>query len=61
MTKKSPTSTSVEKSAASQVEKFRQAARQVETDDSEEHFDRTLKKVASKKPVVSAEDDDERK
>lgn len=31
-----------------QVEKFREAARELETDDSEESFDRALKQVAVK-------------
>lgn len=30
----------------SQVERFKEAARELETDDSEEAFDRTLKRVA---------------
>lgn len=32
----------------SQLDKFKEAAKQVETDDSEERFDRALKKVAAK-------------
>lgn len=35
-----------EKTDKSQVEKFKQAARELETDESEEAFDRVLKKVA---------------
>ena len=38
------------KQAKSQSEKFKEAARQLETDDSEEAFDRALKKVATTKP-----------
>ena len=34
----------------SQVEKFRGAARELETDQSEEAFDRVLKKVVKAKP-----------
>jgi hypothetical protein len=35
-----------------QIDKFKEAAREVRTDDSEERFDRVLKKVAtSPKPV----------
>lgn len=34
----------------SQIDKFREAARELETDDSEEHFDRVLKKVAKSPP-----------
>jgi len=34
------------KKAESQVQKFREAARELETDDSEANFDRVLKKVA---------------
>lgn len=33
-----------------QVEKFREAARQLETDDSEEAFDAKLKKIAKAPP-----------
>lgn len=35
----------------SQLDKFKETAREVETDDSEEAFDRTLKQVAKAKPV----------
>ncbi len=34
----------------SQVDKFREAARELKTDDSEEHFDATLKKIAKAPP-----------
>lgn len=34
----------------SQVEKFREAAREIETDDSEEAFDAKLKKIAEAPP-----------
>jgi hypothetical protein len=34
----------------SQVEKFREAARELETDDSEEAFDAKLKKIAKAPP-----------
>lgn len=34
------------KKAESQIDKFREAARSVETDDSEEQFDRVLGKIA---------------
>ncbi|CAN7290133.1 hypothetical protein [Mesorhizobium sp. LjNodule214] len=34
----------------SQLEKFKQVARELETDESEEHFDRVLKKVAKSTP-----------
>ncbi|WP_292117294.1 hypothetical protein [Mesorhizobium sp.] len=33
-----------------QLEKFKEAARELETDDSEERFDRILKKVAKSPP-----------
>lgn len=33
----------------SQVDKFREAARELETDDSEENFDRLIKEIAVKK------------
>lgn len=39
-----------EKPPNSQVEKFRQAARELETDQSEEAFDLALKKVAKSPP-----------
>lgn len=34
------------KSQKSQVDKFREAARELETDESEENFDRALKRIA---------------
>jgi hypothetical protein len=34
----------------SQIDKFREAARELETDDSEEAFDATLKKIAKAPP-----------
>jgi hypothetical protein len=37
----------------SQIDKFKEAAREAETDDSEEGFDRTLKRVAGSKAVPS--------
>ena len=37
---------SVKEPEKAQIQKFKEAARKAETDDSEEHFDRTLKKVA---------------
>ncbi|MER8416231.1 DNA-binding protein [Mesorhizobium sp. M1329] len=39
-----------QKKAESQVDKFREAARELETDQSEEAFDRVLKKVAKAPP-----------
>ncbi|MER8864788.1 hypothetical protein NKI19_13890 [Mesorhizobium sp. M0751] len=36
--------------AKEQIEKFREAARELETDQSEEAFDRVLKKVAKAPP-----------
>jgi hypothetical protein len=38
-----------------QADKFREAARELETDDSEENFDRALKKVAGTKPTTKPE------
>jgi hypothetical protein len=35
---------------AAQIEKFKQAARELKTDESEEAFDRVLKKVAKAPP-----------
>ena len=34
----------------SQLEKFKEAARQLETDDDEERFEKRLKKLVKKKP-----------
>lgn len=34
----------------SQVDKFREAARELETDDTEENFDRLVKKIAKQPP-----------
>jgi hypothetical protein len=44
----------------SQVEKFREAARELEADESEENFDRTLKRIA-KAPPPKAESGSEKK
>lgn len=46
--------------AKSQPDKFREAARELETDQSEEAFDRIVKKVAKKPPKKKspARDDD---
>lgn len=38
------------KESATQLERFKETAKQVETDDSEEAFDRTLKRVAKAAP-----------
>lgn len=38
------------KKAESQIDKFREAARELETDQSEEAFDRTLRKVTKAPP-----------
>lgn len=35
----------------SQIEKFREAARQLETDDSDENFDRIVKRLAKAAPA----------
>lgn len=40
-----------------QVEKFKEAARELETDQSEEAFDRALKKVAKSPPPKPAKPD----
>lgn len=40
----------------SQVDKFREAARELETDQSEEAFDRALKKVAKSPPPKHEKD-----
>lgn len=39
----------------SQVEKFKEAARELQTDESEEAFDEKLKRVAKSKPVQSGQ------
>jgi hypothetical protein len=36
----------------SQVEKFQQAAREIEADDDETHFDERLEKIARQKPKL---------
>lgn len=41
----------------SQVEKFREAAREIETDDSEESFDAKLKKIAKAPPPKDEKSD----
>lgn len=38
------------KSNKSQLDKFKEAARQLETDDDEERFEKKLKKLVKKKP-----------
>jgi hypothetical protein len=40
--------------AKSQLEKFKQAARELECDESEAHWDERLKKVAKAKPAPDA-------
>ncbi|WP_287177394.1 hypothetical protein [Mesorhizobium sp.] len=40
--------------AKSQLDKFREAARELETDQSEEAFDRLVKKIAKPKPEDKA-------
>lgn len=35
---------------STQIDKFRAAARELETDDSEEHFDRIVKQIAKAPP-----------
>lgn len=39
-----------------QIDKFKEAARQLETDDDPEHFKERLKKVAKHKPVEKPQD-----
>jgi hypothetical protein len=39
------------KKASSQLEKFKQAARQLEADDSERRFDERLERIARQKPM----------
>jgi hypothetical protein len=38
--------------ATKQIDRFKQAARELETDDSEKRFDEKLEKIARQKPVV---------
>jgi hypothetical protein len=45
----------------SQIDKFKAAARELETDDSEEHFDATLKRVAKTLPKPKKIDQDAEK
>lgn len=40
-----------EKESAAQIDKFREAAHELETDDSEEAFDAKLKKIAKAPPA----------
>lgn len=47
-------SSNTSKKTASQYEKFKQAAREAETDDREDAFDRIVKKIA--KPAPSPKD-----
>ncbi|BBU58624.1 hypothetical protein KU6B_48890 [Mameliella alba] len=42
-----------EANAKSQLDKFKEAARQLETDDDEERFERKLRKVVKQKPNAS--------
>ena len=39
-----------ERNGKSQIDKFKEAARQLETDDSEERFEERLKKIVKQKP-----------
>lgn len=41
----------------SQLDKFKEAARQLETDDDEERFDEKLKRLAKQKPDEKADDE----
>jgi hypothetical protein len=41
-------------SAMAQIEKFKEAARELETDDREDAFDEKLKKVAATRPTKNA-------
>jgi hypothetical protein len=45
----------------SQIDKFREAARDLETDDSEERFDATLKRIARPAPTKDDEPGDRKK
>jgi hypothetical protein len=44
-----------------QIDKFREAARELETDDSEERFDATLKRIARPSPAKDEEPGDRKK
>ncbi len=44
----------------SQIDKFKQAAHDLETDESEERFDERLKKVAKPPPSKSEKSDDDK-
>ena len=39
-----------------QIDKFKDAARKLETDESEQHFDEKLKRVAKAKKIAEASD-----
>ena len=50
-------STSPKRHESTQIEKFKQAARELETDDREEAFDANLKKIAKAPPPKSDKPD----
>jgi hypothetical protein len=43
----------------SQIDKFKQAAREIEADDDEKRFDERLGKIARQKPAGKSKKDDE--
>jgi hypothetical protein len=57
-TTKRPT-TKTESSGKPQIDKFRDAARELETDESEENFDSALKRVAKAPPPKEQKRDNE--
>lgn len=56
MRRRTLSSNTSKKTHSQQIDKFREAARELETDDSEENFDRVLKKVVTAPPQTPHRD-----
>ena len=57
MTSKKPKRSAENPGNKSQLDRFKEAARQLETDDDEERFDEKLKRLAKRKPNDDKDDD----
>ena len=57
MTSKKPRRSAEKPGDKSQLERFKEAARQLETDDDEERFNERLKELAKQKPEKGKPDD----
>ncbi|MEQ8343417.1 hypothetical protein [Marinovum algicola] len=57
MTSKKPRRSAEKPGNKSQLERFKEAARQLETDDDEERFNERLKELAKQKPEKGKPDD----